>query len=951
MTRRANFKQTGVKGINEGYGMKLYTLGSTSFFARSFHSPNQGVGDVAANHEQAAAVIQQWWKQIQLKQTAAESTHYLSQVVSLRKAQNESFSKLEQCVRDERTIKLTHNLLMHLEQAKDLVLPSRKHLPKLPRLEQIFLSAYLIVTNPPPDIDEALLAQAEKMLQCFERLCSFLCKAYLESTTIPASPIAQKTPFADLALASLEKAQYERMKQDLYFMKDGKEYLEAFHQTQLDYYKTFSQWEFEDRHKLVQMLINHYMQLETERFSILNNPDPRLLELNEGYEAEQAILQKRISNLLGEEGLELLKHSLSELGDRLEANKWITTPKEVLVHEFALNPELSFSPSACDFHSRENIDDAIVALSQEPPNIELILSVFEELGNQMALLTPHNSVRVAALRQEFSRQTIKKLIEDEGLFQGLYHVIYSLINQIKGLESEEHVTETISFLEDLNATIDEIGVSGDQLKQALEYIYHKCSQIHFESSYFYMKQARDISARNSVPFEQQAFQERLAGKQFNLSVVLNFIDKIIHSPKEYGLDTVILCSQHLPNYLAQKILIVFLQQQDQSALQSVPETFYLDRRRLLSWRSHYQNIFYTAVAMSYFEIICAKYKIKPSIDELEQQKKILLGMLETAIITTPKEIVEQLLFGLNQVLKKQGKVFLPGEEQTLKTLIEEVCLGNHPVAKLINKRLGDELSVYLFKGALPDSSTAPIKWCGLRKELSQLGQEILPALRLHVKVHGAFYHQQAEIRLWKPLFEILRETQVTELPLLLLSEEESIKETQASFHKLAFVLCGLALMQQAVIYSDVYRFDIRMKNSMLKELAGNFKLIEMVKDPQVSKEKIEERLIQLMRDINKEEPIIEEHEMKRMLKWAKNEQSPGVKAFLDELLIQFKQMMLEENSLPLDPKHLMAEFREVVSEIGDKIKKITDNIKKNNRVDDVNPVAQAIPQLHSGKTM
>lgn len=657
MTRRVNFEQTEMKGINEEHGMKLYTLGSTSFFARSFHSPSQGVGDVTANHEQAASVIQQWWKQIQLKQTAEESTYYLSQVVSLQKAQNESLSKLERCILDDRTIRLTHHLLMHLEQAKDLVLPSREQLPKLPRFERIFLSAYLIVRNPPPDIDEDLLAQAENMLNCFERLCSFMCETYLVQTTIPASPLAEKTPFADQALASLEKAQNERMNQDLHFMTEGKEYLEAFHRTQMDYYKTISQWDVDDRQKLVHVLIKHYMQLETERFSIFNNPDPRLLELYEGYESEQAILHKRIINLLGEEGLEQLKCSLSELKKRQEANKWITTPKEVLVHELALNPELTLSKDVSNIDPQQNIDDAITALSQEPSNIEPMLGVFEDLCNQMALFTPNNSTYVAVLRQAFSRQTIKKLIEDVGLPQGLYRLIYSFINRIKDLESQKHVPQTISFFNELNATIDEMGASDALLKRALDFIYYKCSQIHFELSYFHMSQTRNIAARNIVAFEQQAFQARLAGKQFNLNGVLNFIDKIVCSPKEYSLDAANLCSQHLASYLAQAILIAFLQQHDQPDLQIIPETFYLDRRRLVSWQSQYQEIFYTAVAMSYFEIICPKYKIKPSIDELEQQKKMLLGMLKTAIIITPEEVVDQLFFQLKTLLKNRARIF------------------------------------------------------------------------------------------------------------------------------------------------------------------------------------------------------------------------------------------------------------------------------------------------------
>jgi hypothetical protein len=805
-----------------------------------------------------------------------------------------------------------------------------------------------------------LLTQAEEMLGSFEKLCAFMSETYSDKKITSLSPINEEETSDDVIPANLEifsPLSSERAAHDELFMRNGRVHLDAFHKSQMVYYETFSRWESNNLTKLANVFMVCYLELESKRFAIINHPDPSQIELYEGLGRQQDTLKKKIMDLAGEEGIKILERNLIERLKELEVNKWSTVPSETLTHEIALNPDLEFSLEDCSIQPQKNIETALEALFSASPNIDPIVDALEEIAHKIALFTPHNTKKVEELHHEFSGQEIKDRIAAIGLQEGLHSKIHSLIERIKTLESPEHLPETISFLDSMTIKIREQGGNSLLLKEAIDYIYQKLSQINHEVSNYKIRQERGIISRNIVSFEQSKFQERLSGNQFNLAIVLNWIDKIVKSPENHRCDISVLCSQHVGSYLAHAILIGVLQQSAPSILTMVPETFCLDRVRLINWHAKYQQILYTFVALGYMETLSAKYGIRLSLEVLFHQKNRLISAQELSLINTPKEKADDLIFALKELLKSEKTQLEASDERALEHAVVEICRGNHQVGVIMHKRLGDQLSCYLRKGHLPEALNTRIKWYGLERELGQLGKEIFPVLNLHTKVYGHFYQQQVEMRLWKPLFVTLRETPIpTELPRLLSVEKRTIEFAHAYLHKLVFLVSGLALIQQMVTYADMWNLNVAMKNSTMKDLASSFGLINMVKDDSVSKDRIEKRLMDLMKHVAEEQKINFEHEeeleMARRFRFAKTEQSPGYKAFLDELLSLFRQTIVQSKKTTLNPTNLMAEFDVDLKTIEEDIQKIILNIKKNYRLNDVDPLEQVLPlTLKTGRTI
>ncbi|AHE66311.1 T-complex protein 11 [Legionella oakridgensis ATCC 33761 = DSM 21215] len=941
--------------------MGLHALGNASFFKRSLSCPELSGMEIHEELVQAARVLQEWWKQAYLRQTAKESSQYFQHVVSRQKADSKSFSDLEAFILDRNTLAITHKLLAHLEQAKDLIIPERGRCPDLPRPERVFLSAYLIATKSdhifesPTEIDALLLTHADEMLKSFERLCKFMGETYMDKRPHKVdSPIARETPSSDQVFAAMEHYQLhqsrETIENDHTFMTEGRAYLEAFHYAQVAYYETFSKWEADNRFKLAKICIAQYLRIEAKRFAIFSSPDPRQLEMYEGFGSQQETLRGKVEELLGEEGILMLEHDLQGLRAALEANKWVTAPAEVLLHELALNPEFTLPPGACMIHPRNDIDAAITAVTAEPLNLEPMLEVLAEIREQIALFTPRNRIRIMQLREEFGRKALTDQIEAAGLERGLYQIMYALMERIKELESPEHVPETVAFQNQLDRRISS-GESVDRLlKQTLDFYYHKFSQISLEITNFHINRARGLVAHNIVEFERRKFQERLAKNQFNLASVLAWVDSIVKTPTNHRLDTSILCSQYIATYTTHAICLGLLQKPGNFDLHAVPETFYLDRGRLVDWHGKYQRIFYTAAAMGIF---CQQYGAGLSPQELQEQKQKIMTTLETANITDPKEAVSYIVSLFNTLLASKGKPLSESNERALTEIMENTFAGNHRIAEIMNKRLGDQLWIYFSKGFLPEASQRQAGLYGLQKELSQLGQEMLPLLRLHTKVHEEFYRHSVNERLWNPLFTVLREPrEPNEFSSLLSPKRESIRGTHAYIHKMAFLLSGLALIQQTVVYADMWNMNAVMKNSTMKALASSFGLIEMVKDPRVSKDDMEVRLLALMKHVASEQEIpyeeADEQKMIRMLRLAKNNKSPGCRAFLDELAGMYRQFITRGKMPKYNPNLLTAEFAEEIDGMCGQVKEIITDIKRAQMPDDVDPVLPIIPTLRSG---
>ncbi|WP_131776210.1 TCP11-related protein [Legionella impletisoli] len=944
--------------------MDLHAVG-TSFFRRSLSCPEMSreTSQRARNDGkiQAARVIQQWWKQVHLKQTAQESSRYINHVVSLQQAQDKSFSKLEECILDTTTQETTRKLLMHLEQVKDVMIPSRSHLFDVSRPERIFLSAYLIATKSdhifesPTDIDERLLTQAKEMLQSFESLCRFMADTYMGD--VPASidsPLARETPSSDQVFAGIEhyplSQSQERMRKDDRFMREGKSYLEAFHEMQMAYYETFVEWESTNRMRLARVCIDQCLRIEIKRFATFNNPDPRQLELYEGYGRQLETLHKKINDLLGVEGIELLERELQTLREVLEANKWNSAPNEMLVHEMALNPDFAFPSEFFNVRPQKDIDAAILALGSG--DLEPILAALEEIRDRLAFLTPNNERRIRTLQEAFSKETIAGQIDSLGLEVGLYRVINLMIDKLKDAGSIAHAVDTTAFQNELEAKLDSGEPAIHLLKESIDFIYEKFSEINRELVHF----AQTLIASNPVEYEQQKFYERLQGGQFNLANVLAWIDEIVSSPANFGLNASALCSQYIASHVVHTICLGLIQKPGNIELATLPETFYLDRHRFINWHEQYQQIFYTAAAMGYLDVFCQKYGVRLSPETLVAQKNALIMTLKEEQLTDPKAIAAHVLDTLSALLIKHGKQLSPQDEKSLSKIMEDICIGNHRVAEMVHKRLGHQLSSYFFKGRLPEISETQGKLYGLREELAELGKEIVPLLRHHIKVYEPFYQRSIHTRLWKPLFATLREpTSPTELPELLSLQQEPIEEAHHKLHKMAFLLSGLALVQQTVAFADMWTLNIGIKNTTLKSLAESFGFVEMISDPTITKDHMARRFIELMRHVSHEQSLSfdenDERKFTKMLRFAKNTQSPGCKAFLDEIVSAFRDFIFKGENPTFNPNLLTAEFKEEITKMCQGVKDLMDAIKEAQLPEDVNPVAQTIPTLRSGTTV
>ncbi|QEY52598.1 hypothetical protein FQU71_15935 [Legionella longbeachae] len=152
---------------------------------------------------------------------------------------------------------------------------------------------------------------------------------------------------------------------------------------------------------------------------------------------------------------------------------------------------------------------------------------------------------------------------------------------------------------------------------------------------FHINQSSGLISRNIVAFEQENFQERLSGKKVNLQFVLGWIDKFVSAPQDYRLDLPILCSQHIGFYVSSALLRAVLQQPESTVLHTIPETFYLDRIRIVNWYAEYQNLIYTATFLGYIESFRRDYGVVLSSKELLQQKSRLFRTLEGGILNSP----------------------------------------------------------------------------------------------------------------------------------------------------------------------------------------------------------------------------------------------------------------------------------------------------------------------------
>lgn len=913
-----------------------------SFFTRpSSGSTTRTMPSHVAERTQAALVIQRWWKHVHLKQTASELFHFVHALMSLKEARNASFDELSTSLLDPQMQDCTKKLLMHIEKAKDSCSIERGSMSPVAQRVREFLAAYMIVAHSgalfesPTDVDEHLLSCAQTMIELLEHLSVLMADIYLK----------EHRPSTDGLSTQIEA--------DRLFMQEGKVYLARFHTQQIVYFDVLSIWESKHRYKLAHVLIAKYMELESVRFGLIHSLDPRKIELYEGYARQQATLKARVKTLLGDEGEQKLLDELQILQTFLEARKWAIVPLESLMHELALNPQLVLSFDACRIWPKNNMDEAITAL---PENKELILDVLHDMVGELAAFTPNNQRQTLRLSRLFSRAAMAAQIEDPQLNQGLYTIVCLVLEEIKSLESPAQLLETNLFLRDIGQRVNQHENQRTLLKEALDFIYYKISQINLDIKNTQLNMCRGSIPRMIVAMEQKQFQARLLGQQFNLEYILGWIDKFVSAPTAYRLDSSILCSKYRANYASHALMIGLLQEPEASILQTIPETFYLDKLKIVRWHAQYQHIVYATSALSYLDVFCRDRSLGLSADEISVQTNQLIKRLESGGLGSAQEKTQDLILAINRQLGTQGALLSPAEKASISLFVQQCCLGTGAVIKIINKRLGDELWSYFFKGHLPQPSHAVIRRHGLEAQLSQLGRDILPVLRLHAQVHGPFYQQQIDLRLWKPFFSLLKETKIPDaLPAFFSPQDEGIKKIHASLHRFVFVLSGLALISQSVVYSDMWNLNVCIKNERLKDLAQSCGLIDMITNPNSTKDDIEQRLMVLMAHVAFECDLdfetAERRKIKGMFRLAKQEHSLGAHAFLDELIALMQHAAFENQALNIHPNSLLSEFSKELTQLGLDIKETLEQIKGAHTLEETNPLAETIPLVRTGQKM
>lgn len=943
-------------------------MDSNSFFERpKSHSKVKGKkaqNPSAKSRDAAARVIQQWWKQARLQQTAEESSTYINQILSLEKANDISFSELTSFVQDKKNKEITHKLLLHLEQAKDLLLPERQIAPTTILNERVFLTAYLIASKPKyvlllkNEIDNALLEHAIKMLVSFENLCEFMGKTYFNITPVsPSSPIAIKTPSIDQVIENLRQhpleKSYKKMEADASFISHGHHHLEEFHLRQVQYFQTYHEWEKENRTQIVNACIDYFLQLESKRFFILNNPEPMQKAMYVGFGNQQEILKRRVSDLAGEEGVRQLEQELKNMQENLDEKKWAILPKELLLHEIAINSEFVISEESCEVHPELNIELAIDALTKRPIDINPITRVLEEVGKNIARLTPNNQSRADQLYIQFNDSTIKKTLESSSLDDGLCNVICSLAERIKELGVQEDVSDIEHYQIEFTSNFSESSQKLLVLKEAIAFLYEKISVINWDVTNFYIENSRNVDPSKIAIVERENFQKRINQAYFNFANVFSWVEQIVNSPKSFRANSSYLCSKYVGTHIASAMLIGVLEQKGSFDFDIIPETFYLDRPRLAGWHQSYQRIFYAASALGFYKMVLRNSGLQLQSEELQELKQHLLNTFDFEKVDVPEEAAKLVLSVLLVNFAKKGVEISETKEAALQNTLEEIYAGEHQVAKIIYRRLGDLLSSYFMKGKFPTYSNMQDKLYGLQPELEVLAFEIRPLLEYHIKVHNDFYRRCVEERLWKPLVHVLKAEKFPDIiPALLSPQRDLIYDTHQQIHKLAFLLTGLSIIQQTVAFSDMWDLSIKLSNDSIKSMAESYGLIKLLSQPESPDKLMEDGLINLMQHVAEQEEISfessDEKKIRKMLRMARCGKSPGYRAFVDELTSMVSST-IKQHTLPnIQSNLLTVEFSTEVNNICSNTIDIIKHIKQARRSEDINPMVEKIPEMRTG---
>lgn len=926
--------------------MKFNPRGNTTFF--------RTVSKEAVEQEEgiAASMIQSWWKRVNLRHTANESKVYLKNF-SLAKIQKEPISNLQKFIVDINTRKTTHKLLIHLEQAKDLILSQRTKEPTLRNPERIFLFAYLIVSDAhemsieTKGIAQELKSQAAAMLKSFEELCKFMIDTYLSSVPSPPhSPLAERTPSYDQVFASMEQFQLHQTKEmminDVRFRQKGKQYLDAFHRDQQSYYQTFQR--HVSRQQIVGLYIKQFLKLENRRLEILHKPVPVDLKVYQEVCTQQENLRAEIEELMNSEGLEYLAKDLQTHREHWQANYWKDPKLETLVHEFALNPRFKI-PVCWAIEPEQDIAAAISSLNQEMLDYNPMVMVIEEIIENLCLLASNNLELIEEFKAEFNKPNLVECIKNMGLQKGLYHIFFSIIEKIKVLEPFD-LQKSTDFQKYLREVVKSKPNNESLLRETINFIYDKLYKIQTAKSECFINEARDKTPRQQHAYEQKKFEERLKDNQLTLRRASKWVHKIVSEPLNHHMEPRVLFSQYNDIYFLQALLLQILSQK-KFDVATIPETFNLDHLRLLHWHARYQQIFYTALAMVQFNHFCTRHGLQLTAEEQHEQKKHFLYAFQDEFFTDPKAIAHYILGTVRLILSNKGKSLQDVEERAGQKIIEAICLRVHPIAGMLNKRLGDHLLFYFRNGRLLDVEDNHLKLYGLKYELGKLGEEMLSLLRLHAGVHGAWYRRSIEEHVWSPFFALFKEHNLAiNLPLYTKPIEKPLNKLLHYLDKFVFLLAGLTLVKNALNILDTWNTHSPMDNANLKHFATSSGLLDMLNSPEITKDALAEKFIELMKHLTSERELPidaqEEYKLQRLLNLAKTIPTLETLKFREEITEFCRKSVTHGENGEICREHLAFEFREEVAKLIVAITSMMSQIKQSQNPSDTEPLPPLI---------
>jgi hypothetical protein len=924
--------------------VKLFSRGPTnpSTTTASATVPSQ------SERAKAAEIISHWWKkQIHFESTAKASSHFIAHVVSLDKAKNLTLSELEIHIKTPAIQAITRKLLEHIEVAKDLILPLRNNPPELGLYdEKIFLSAYLIASKSEKYLDAEdndardILFKANEMLSAFEALCQFMTETYIDkvpATDQIASPITPKTPSADHVFVNMQAKHadqlHQRMESNHRFRTEGGPFLEKFHHAQTAYY---SMW-IESCLQAAQAYIGEYLDIEIKRYTALPHPDPLDMDSYEEYAAKQYDLYIQIKKMGGMTCINLLEEKLRGFHDTFEEEKRTALLSTAfLYHEVAINPNFDLSHQVCEILPQRNIETVVDGLTQAPQEkIELLLDVVEDIFAHLKYLSTQLNKHITP-PEAFYKVAMKDFFNAVGLYPTIYKLMSDLWEKIKPFIPAEKIQSAIPFQNALAAKVYDPEMNLDTMvKDCLYYLYNELTNINIKAQCHRIIKARSLGIEQIANYEKDQFKMTMKKHHLQLSNIYMLIDEMTKSPVSIRE----LCSSYASSHVAQYLCIHILEKPI-FQLSTLPVTFDIDRARLMRWHEHHQNLFYTLGALSCLETIGAQHKIRFSEDELLQHKDTFLMHCQN--LTKKNDMPafsEQMSYLMIQALKEKGTSLNPIETRVLAKLIQDIYFGKHKAAEMIYKRLRDALSSYINRGrALQQTSLA--KMYGLEAELSQLGQKMLPVLRLHIKVHQALYEELISDCLWCPLYELLKFHQPPQtVPPFFINQYQSICETHAYIHKLNFLLVGLKFIQDAADHEII-------KPLKLDHLARVHGLITLLHDHSASKNQMEEKFQQLIAYLTETYDIyFDTQQMARSFDLAKTNQCAASDLFLNELEAHYSDGMFE----PTQNFVMLKEFKAEVDQIGSKIKRIKTEIKKEHAYErEADPICAAIPMMRTG---